>query len=656
MRKFLRYLFQYAILAGVAFFVYQTAFKRDTPPVHDRDHWTQRDGFVALSYGGLSIEEKSGPLITKNQLREQLEALAKAGFRTITTEDVAAFYHQGKPLPEKPLYLMFEGGRKDSVLFSQPVLVRLGFNAALYLYGDKLTGWNRFFVRQGELRKVADNPFWDVDSMGYQSGPINETPQGAYAYPLTQRLAAAPGRPAETEEAFAARVARDYREAFASIEADTGKPPLGYVFMPANSLGVSLPEAIATPNVQSLARYFPVAFTRVGESYNPREADPRRLTRLQVDPSWSADRLLLEIESRLPRAAFLDFSTSVRQGLWQIATGVITVSGQHLTLQSPGDKDGFARLRGSEGFDNFVCQVTVTPAPDGAALLYLRYRDSGSFVRLQITPDQILVREKNGHALNTIFQYTLPLDHTGPVALDCCVKSNRLLLRVNGRNVGPYPIPLAAETSRGSFALGSLGEHGAHQATFTDLRLSTFPPRWVQSDTVANVPLEQARTLTGMVLPATSLTTNPIGDAAALVTVAANGVTAFLDMPGADAAKIEKTAAFVTAAPASLVFAKLLRGFVLSLEDFPDTDALARLENWLHEKGYAVALRVSAATRPRLLESGGKLHPDWLLFDMPPLDSAQDMTVLGNRFDMGRMLFRAPDTAGSGTVYYDVKG
>ena len=117
MRKFFRYFFQYALLAVFGYFIYETAFKRDTPPVHDRAAWTQRDGFVALSYGGITIDDHVTSLVSKNLLREQLQRLRQAGYQTVTTADIVAFYEQNKPLPEKALYLMFEGGRKDSVLY-----------------------------------------------------------------------------------------------------------------------------------------------------------------------------------------------------------------------------------------------------------------------------------------------------------------------------------------------------------------------------------------------------------------------------------------------------------------------------------------------------------------------------------------------------------
>ena len=657
MRKLFRYLLQYAILAVLGYFIYQTAFKRDTPPVHDRAAWTQRDGFVAVSYGGITIDDRVTSLVSKDHLREQLQLLRKAGYQTITTADLVDFYENDKPLPEKALYLMFEGGRKDSVLFSQPVLTGAGFNAALYLYGDRLTGWNRFFVRRSELNKIASNPVWDVASMGYHSELINQTPTGGYAYYLTERLKAAKGAPEETPSAYDARVVEDFRLARQSIIDMAGVTPLGYAFMPANTLGVSLPEAEAAPNAVALAKNFPVAFTRVGETFNSRDADQRRLTRLQVAPDWTADRLLLEIEARQPKSRFMDFSQSVRQGLWQVAVGDLAAVGDRLTLAGPLGKDGFARLRGSEGFDNFLCEVKTTPPTGGASAIYLRYRDAGSFVRIRTTAERVMVQEKNGSSLNTIFQYALPQDRSGPVAYDVCVKGNRLMLAVDGKNVASYPIPLLAETSRGSFALGAFDEEGAASdpAVFADLSLTTFPAHWISAPTINDVPLGQARTLTSVVLPAESLKADPLRDAAALIAAAVNGVSVYIDLAGSDPAAVEDTASFVQSSSGALVFAKLLRGVVLPLGGLEDLGRLDAAIAALHAKGFSVALRVDAAGQARLLEADFVLKPDWLLFDTPPAADDSAMIPLENRFDRSRMLFRAAASAGSQTVSYDVK-
>ena len=102
MRKFFRYLFQYAILVAFGYFIYQTAFRREAPPVHDRAAWTQRDGFVAISYGGITIDERVHSLVSKERLREQLSALAKAGYQTVTTADLVDFYTKTSRCRKRP--------------------------------------------------------------------------------------------------------------------------------------------------------------------------------------------------------------------------------------------------------------------------------------------------------------------------------------------------------------------------------------------------------------------------------------------------------------------------------------------------------------------------------------------------------------------------
>ena len=657
MRKLLRYILQYAILGAAAYLVHQTAFTRGTPPVFDRANWSQRDGFVALGVGGLTIRDDVPALMTKARLREHLQALVKAGYRTITSEDVRAFYDEGKPLPEKALYLMFEGGRKDSVLFSQPTLQETGYHASLYLYGGHLKGWNRFFIRESEVRKVAENPFWDVNSKGCNWALINATPQGGYAHYLTARINGPDGKPAETQEQFGARVAEDFRLAAGSIKDATGVAPVGYLFIPANTLGVSMPQDLARPVEEDLDKHFPIAFTRVGESYNNREKNPRALTRMQIGPDWTPARLPLDPESRIPRARFPDSADSGRQGLWQVTAGSVAADGARLTLSPAGGKAPFALLRGSEGFENFLCQVKVYPTAEDTSLVYLRYRNAGSFVRIQVSEDRVLVQEKNGTSLNTVFQYALSLDHKGPVALECCVKSNRLLLRVDGTAASTYPIPLTADTSRGSFGLGSRGEKTRQPALFADLRLTAFPPRWVQTAHVADVNLDDSLMLTAMMLPADSLTRDPVGDAAAMVALSSKGVNALLDMTGADAARVTETVRFVKDAPASLVFAKLLRGFVLSLDAFPEPRDLAALLDTLHAQGLSAAVRLTAASAARLAASNVALTPDWLLFDAPPSEEdAEEMITLKNRFDRARMLYREPGPDAAAAIFYQGKG
>ena len=113
---------------------------------------------------------------------------------------------------------------------------------------------------------------------------------------------------------------------------------------------------------------------------------------------------------------------------------------------------------------------------------------------------------------------------------------------------------------------------------------------------------------------------------------------------------------FVKGAPASLVFAKLLRGFVLSLDAFPEPRILATLLDALHAQGFSAALRLTAASAARLAASNVALTPDWLLFDAPPSEEDVDeMATLKNRFDRAHMLYREPGPDDAAAIYYQGK-
>lgn len=87
-------------------------FEEETIPL------INEDGFVALSYFGVSRGE-SPKYVSKGNLDKQLSLLEKQGYQTISQQDIIDFYEQGKPLPEKALYLSFEDGRTDSSIFAQ---------------------------------------------------------------------------------------------------------------------------------------------------------------------------------------------------------------------------------------------------------------------------------------------------------------------------------------------------------------------------------------------------------------------------------------------------------------------------------------------------------------------------------------------------------
>lgn len=103
----------------------------------DVSAWTERKGFIALSYSGVSYKKAKG-LISKSQLDNQLKALHDSGYVTLGIQDVYNYYKNNGCLPSKALLLMFEDGRKDSFIFAQSILEKYNFKAVMFTYASNI--------------------------------------------------------------------------------------------------------------------------------------------------------------------------------------------------------------------------------------------------------------------------------------------------------------------------------------------------------------------------------------------------------------------------------------------------------------------------------------------------------------------------------------
>ena len=76
--KAVRSCVQWVILAAIGIFVVQLFIERGSPPQFDRESWTQRDGFTAISYGSLTRDESRGS-IRAGSLRSIWQPLKRPG-------------------------------------------------------------------------------------------------------------------------------------------------------------------------------------------------------------------------------------------------------------------------------------------------------------------------------------------------------------------------------------------------------------------------------------------------------------------------------------------------------------------------------------------------------------------------------------------------
>jgi hypothetical protein len=618
------------------------------------DEWTQRDGFVALSYAGISrIEKRGARAVPRRLFRRHMRALKEAGYNIVTTSDIVSYYWDGKPLPERALYLMFEGGRKDSAIFAQRELRELNMRASMFIQTARLHKGNRFFIKAPELSVLSRSPYWDIGSQGYELRHINVMPDEGYGFYLTDYLRDEYRNPVETDEEMRARIAEDYERSYNPIEKYTGTPPEAYVFMPANSLWRSLEGPVEDANARELSRYYKIAFAREGPSYNTRETAPFNLTRMQVFPDWSVNNLLMEIEAASPHRHVYEHADEAMRRLWRADTGELSSGEDGLILTARKDEDALAWLRGSDAWDNVDVSVTFSGSPRGEQRLFLRYSSSRSNICVRLSRNSVTITESvPGRGTQTLFE--APFDYaSSPEKLRVTLIGNRLSIRAgeHGKPMSREPIPVSGAIRRGRAAIGALGEGEPYDAVADHLEMRPVGHLWVMPDPALDAE-DHGDIRTCTIIPV------GYGDsdwethgARALYRALDAGQSVFAHLPPgtSDLSVLDGTWSTL---PDGLL-RTFLSGVVLTPGDSPDWDEIGAAASAARERGMEVAIRLSREAAVSLAGTDTAMRADWLLSDFrEPLPPEVDI-ALKRRYDR-RQILNVPDgDAGAPVIYAD---
>lgn len=94
--------------------------------------------------------------VTPSAFATQLSYLQRAGYTTITLDDLVAALQDGAPLPDKPIILTFDDGYQDFFGNAYPLLQRFNDRATIYIITGKV-GLAGYMTWQ-ELRDLAKSP------------------------------------------------------------------------------------------------------------------------------------------------------------------------------------------------------------------------------------------------------------------------------------------------------------------------------------------------------------------------------------------------------------------------------------------------------------------------------------------------------------------
>lgn len=414
-----------AMLADL-FFHLKTYHPYDASSLADSSEDT---GFIAISYFGVDRIGDSSTLIGKDLLEEHLQALKDQGYVTITQKDIEDYYQSGKPLPKRALYLMFEDGRRDTAIFADTIMERINYKATMMTYAGVLDYEDPKFLKPKELRDMEESSFWEMGTNGYRLEYINVMDRYGnyigeinplryamihpylgrhYNHYLMDYIRDKDGVPKESYNHMKRRVDYDYEHLRDVYEAQLGYVPHTYVLMHSNTGRFGNNRDISPVNEKWIRDLFVMNFNREGYCFNQRGSSIYDLTRMQPQPYWPVNHLLMRIKYDINQPISFKQGDDRHQQDWDNLKGAAQIKAEKYILTTLPEGEALSRLQSSNGFRDVRIRTRLEGNAFGAQKIYFRASDDLSrYDEVSLRNGELVVTEKVGGAERELYREKL---------------------------------------------------------------------------------------------------------------------------------------------------------------------------------------------------------------------------------------------------------
>ena len=277
------------------------------------EQWLQQnDGPVlaVLLYHGLSATTNDPMLATRIHVpvtvfEEHMRALQEAGYTAVGATQIHAWLAGKGELPIKPVWIVFDDGRLDSLREATPILKKYGLKAAMFVSGYSADRNLEGYATWEELAGYLQSGVWEMQSHGDLAGlriPVNS--EGRTELFLVSRKWLAEQNRLENEEEWLERLEEDYRNGADKIEQKLGVRPVAFAWPEGNFGQEGIPNILhsAERNIELVRRHYALALHQDRSGLNLRTRDPAWLSRVEPPAEWSGQDLLRHLSDQNPRA------------------------------------------------------------------------------------------------------------------------------------------------------------------------------------------------------------------------------------------------------------------------------------------------------------------------------------------------------------------
>ncbi|MDQ1283748.1 MAG: NodB y protein [Patescibacteria group bacterium] len=340
--------------------------------------------------------------VRMDDFREQLFALKKAGWQTISLEDYSDFTQGKINLPEKSFLLTFDDGRTDSYYPVDPVLRALDYSAVMFVISNRSLSEEKemghFHLSQDELEHMLASGRWEMGSHTYDGhGFVPTNADGIQGHFLSSRMWLEAEKRLETEEEYKARIGGDMSASKKDLEKKLGIKAFSFAY-PFGDFGETVenfPESRGSV-IDEARNVFDLSFCQTASGDFP--ANYREgsflAKRVNVNSLLSAKELLHILESNKDKPVLYEDYFFQNSG-WISGWGTFQMENGAMTIgNTPADESGLAFLNGSYLWKDYKAAANIKLVKNGKVSLAARYHDGNNYMSCDYSNGSVSLTEK----------------------------------------------------------------------------------------------------------------------------------------------------------------------------------------------------------------------------------------------------------------------
>jgi peptidoglycan/xylan/chitin deacetylase (PgdA/CDA1 family) len=382
-----------------------------------------RDVPVLLYHG---IVEKPDRFSTTPEIfADQMFALKRAGYHTITLDDFEQFIAGKKKLDDKSFLLTFDDARIDAYWGADPILQALGFTAVMYVATNDSINVPRplpsYYIHEELLGRMVRSGRWELGSHAIQehTGFIPVDAEGKTANFLSNKMWLADKGRLENDEEYKERVTKELVESKKVLESSFGIPIRTFAY-PFGDYGQQTSNNPGAQKIieEVIRNTYALAFNQVWPtdtlfSSNFPGTDRIHLRRIESGTSWSGENLVAILETARSKNMTFDDDFSKNLG-WKHNWGKAGMEdGQLKVVAGEKTTGSLVFLDGTHEWDDYFFTVDAVQERGKYTSLVARFIGSEDYVSCWFSDSEAKIVEKVNGQTHTLIKVKHPLRMIG---------------------------------------------------------------------------------------------------------------------------------------------------------------------------------------------------------------------------------------------------